>query len=207
MAPVATWAMVSRGGGLRGDHRLGLVVGAGGGGEQQRAVGDRRLDGVEQFDLVEDVVGAGGGAAGMDVRPAVARLDEAQPGQAEIAHGAGAHADVLAELRLDQHDDGAVDGRHAALVLSVPEPDIALHFLIQRLSILNHPVKVLTQGRDRFCLFLHIGRFIKQNDGLAWDLRRFSRGTEMRPPRIRRRRKIGLQLHNASAFAGCSAVL
>jgi hypothetical protein len=27
----------------------------------------------------------------------------------------------------------------------VPEPDISLHFLIQRLKILNHPLKVLIQ--------------------------------------------------------------
>ena len=47
------------------DHRLGLVMGPGGGGEQQRAVGDRLLDGVEQLDLVQNMVGAGGGAVGV----------------------------------------------------------------------------------------------------------------------------------------------
>jgi hypothetical protein len=93
--------------GLGGDHRLGLVMRPGGGGEQQRAIGDRLLDGVEQLDLVEDVIGAGGSPAGMDVRPAIARIDDAQPGQAEIAHGPRAHADVLAELRLDEDDNGA----------------------------------------------------------------------------------------------------
>src|ERR1700721_68519 len=50
-------------------------------------------------------VGAGGGAHRLDVGPAVARLDEAQARQAEIGHGARRRADVLAELRLDQHDD------------------------------------------------------------------------------------------------------
>ena len=58
------------------DHRLGLIVGARGGGEQQRAVGDRLLDGVEQLDRVQNMVGAGGGALRADVRPAVARIDD-----------------------------------------------------------------------------------------------------------------------------------
>ena len=62
-------------GGFRCHHRLGLIVGARGGGEQQRAVGHRLLDGVEQFDRIENMVGAGGGALGADVRPAVARID------------------------------------------------------------------------------------------------------------------------------------
>ena len=42
---------------------------------------------------------------GGDVRPAVARLDQAQPVQRKIAHGARGHADVLAELRLDEDHD------------------------------------------------------------------------------------------------------
>ncbi len=94
----------------RADHRLGLVVGACGGREHEAAIGDRRFDAVEQLGTVEHHVGARGGAAGMDVRPGVARPDEPQPGQAEIRHGARRGADVLAELRLDQHDDRSVDG-------------------------------------------------------------------------------------------------
>ena len=81
-------------------------MGAGGGGEQQRAIGDRLLDRVEQFDPVQNMVGAGGGTLGADVGPAVAGVDEAQPGQPEIAHRARRHADVLAELRLDQNHNG-----------------------------------------------------------------------------------------------------
>ena len=94
-------------GGFRRHHRLGLIVGAGGGGEQQRAVGDRLLDGVEQLDPIQNMIGAGGGALGADVGPAVARIDDAQPRQPEIAHRARGHADVLAELRLDQNHNGA----------------------------------------------------------------------------------------------------
>ncbi len=109
------------------DHRLGLIVGARGGREQQRAVGDRRLDGVEQLDLVEDVVGAAAARCARNIGPAVARLDDAQPRQPEIAHGARRHADVLAELRLDQNH-GRAAMLVAVLVLSV-RPDIALHFL------------------------------------------------------------------------------
>ena len=93
--------------GFRRDHGLGLVVGARGGGEQQRAVGDRLLDRVEQLDSFQDMVGAGGRALRVDVRPAVARIDDAQPRQREIAHRARGHADVLAELRLDQNHNGS----------------------------------------------------------------------------------------------------
>ena len=107
MPPPAIWAGHLPGGGLRRHHRLGLVVGAGGGSEQQRAVGDRLLDRVEQLDLIQDMVGAGSGTLRTDIRPAVARIDDAQPRQGEIAHRARGHADVLAELRLDQNDNGA----------------------------------------------------------------------------------------------------
>ena len=89
------------------DHRLGLIVGAGGGGEQQRAVGDRLLDRIEQLDVLEDVIGAGGGALRADVWPAVARIDDAQPGQREIAHRPRGHADIFAELRLDENNNGS----------------------------------------------------------------------------------------------------
>ena len=95
--------------GVRPDHRLGLVMGPGGGGEQQRQVGDRLLDRVEQFGLLQNMVGAGRGALGGDVRPAVAGLDDPEPRQRKIAHRARGHADVLAELRLDQDDDGAFE--------------------------------------------------------------------------------------------------
>ena len=91
------------GGGLLGaDHRLGLVVGAGRGGEQQRQVGDRLLDGIEQLRPLQNLVGAGRRPLRGDVRPAVARVDNSQARQREIAHGARGHADILAELRLDE---------------------------------------------------------------------------------------------------------
>ena len=77
-------------------------MGAGGGGEQQRQIGDRLLDGVEQFGAFQNLVGAGGGALRRDVRPAVARLDDSQTGKREIAHRARGHADIFAELRFDQ---------------------------------------------------------------------------------------------------------
>jgi hypothetical protein len=56
--------------------------------------------------MVQNMIGAGGGALGADVRPAVAGIDDAQPRQRKIAHRARGHADVLAELRLDQNDNG-----------------------------------------------------------------------------------------------------
>ena len=55
------------------------------------------------------MVGAGRGAPCMHVGPAVARVDDAQPREREIAHRPRRHADVLAELRLDQDHDGAGD--------------------------------------------------------------------------------------------------
>ena len=85
-------------------------MGARGGGEQQIEVGDRLADRVEQFDLFQNVVGAGGRALGGDVRPAVAGVDDAQAAQGKIAHGARSHANVFPELRLDQDHDGTVEG-------------------------------------------------------------------------------------------------
>ena len=40
------------------------------------------------------------------VRPAVAGRDEAELGEAEIGHGAGGEADILAKLRFDKNDRG-----------------------------------------------------------------------------------------------------
>ena len=57
-----------------------------------------------------------------------------KPRQRKIAHRARGHADVLAELRLDQDHNGAGEVE-PDLVLSVPEPDISLHFLIQLLKV------------------------------------------------------------------------
>jgi hypothetical protein len=87
------------------DHGLGLVVYASGGGEDQRAVGDSRLDAVEELRLFEDAVGARGHLAGLRVGPGLARPDQSKPPQPEIGHGARRRPDVLAELRLDQDHD------------------------------------------------------------------------------------------------------
>ena len=84
-------------------------MGARGRGEQQVEIGNRLLDRVEQLGAFENVVGAGRRALGGDIGPAVARVDDAQPIKREIAHGACGHADILAELRLDQDDRGAVE--------------------------------------------------------------------------------------------------
>ncbi len=109
--------------GLRPDHRLGLVVGTRGGGEQEVEVGDRLLHRIEQFDLFQNVVGAGGGALGGDVGPAIPGVDDAQGTQGKIAHGARGHADVFPELRLDQDHDGTVEGK--ALLASVSPRHLA----------------------------------------------------------------------------------
>ncbi len=91
----------------RRHYRLGLVMGAGRGGEQQRQVGDRLLDGVEQLGLLQNLVGAGRRPLRGDVRPAVARIDDPQTRQRKIAHRARGHADILAELRLDEDHNGS----------------------------------------------------------------------------------------------------
>ena len=88
-------------------NRLGLVMGPGGGGKQQREVGHRLLHGVEQFRLLQNLVGAGSCPLRRDVRPAVARIDDPQSGKREIAHRTRRHADILAELRLDKDHDGS----------------------------------------------------------------------------------------------------
>ena len=61
---------------LRGDHRLGLVMGARGRRQHERAVGDRRVQRVIELGLIENAIGAGGRAVRVDIGPAVARLDQ-----------------------------------------------------------------------------------------------------------------------------------
>ena len=57
---------------------------------------------------VDDMVGLARRGARLVVRPAVARIDQPEFRQAEIGHGARHHADILAELRLDEDDRRAV---------------------------------------------------------------------------------------------------
>ena len=64
--------------------------------------------GREDAGAVEHMIGAARGGARLLVRPALARIDEAEIDEAEIRHGARCRADILAELRLDQHDCRAV---------------------------------------------------------------------------------------------------
>ena len=93
----------------RPQQRLGLIVDARRGRQHEMAVGDRSLQRVVDLDAAQHFIGAGGGALGVDVRPAVARPHQPQPRQPEIRHGARRRADVLAELRLDQHHHRPVD--------------------------------------------------------------------------------------------------
>ena len=86
----------------RSDDRLGLVVGARGRGEDEAAIGDRGLQRVVKRGAVENAIGAGRHHPRLVVGPGLARLDQPQPRQSEIRHGAGRGADILAELRLDQ---------------------------------------------------------------------------------------------------------
>ena len=103
------------------DHRLGLVVRPRRGRQHQRAVGDRLLQRVVEHRLVEDAVGARRHLARLRIGPFLPRLDQPQPAQPEIRHGARRRADVLAHLRLDQ-DHHRPRLLHPSLVLSVPAP-------------------------------------------------------------------------------------
>ena len=111
VSPAAMRGATSAAACCRSDDGLGLVVGARGGGKDEAAVGDRGLQRVEKLGFVEDAVGAGRHHARLVVGPDLPRLDDPQPRQAEIRHGAGGRADILAELRLDQdhHRPGRLD--------------------------------------------------------------------------------------------------
>ena len=63
--------------------------------------------GLGVYDVVVDV-GSGRGGAGRGIGPSVARFDQTHFSKAEIEHGARRLADVLAQLRAHQHDDGFV---------------------------------------------------------------------------------------------------
>jgi len=101
---------------IGGDHRLGLVVGARRGRDDERAVGYRRIERFVELRVFQDAIGAGGGAPSLHVGPAVARLDQAQPAEAKISHHARGCTNIFAQLRLDQHDDRA---RHLYPVLGL----------------------------------------------------------------------------------------
>ena len=77
------------------------------------AVGDGGLDRVVQLRAFENDVGAARGRAGLGIGPAVARGNQPHLGQPEIEHGARRFADVLAELRPNEDDDGF--GGHKSL--------------------------------------------------------------------------------------------
>jgi hypothetical protein len=106
----------------RGENALHLAALAGGRCQDVVEVGDRLGRAIEQPGILQDMGGAGGrrGRTLLEAaaaRPAVARGNEAHLGEAEIRHGAGAHADILGELGLDQDDDGGrgLDGRAGAV--------------------------------------------------------------------------------------------
>ena len=160
LPPPVTCAAISLGGGLRPHHRLGLVVGARGRGKQQVEIGNRLLDGRKQLGALEDMVGTGRRALGGDVGPAVARVDDAQAIKREIAHGPRSHADILAELRLDQNDRRAVEIE--AGLGSVG----ARHRFRFKFKALNRPVEMLIQ-RARYHPRLPAAcEFLKLNMGL-----------------------------------------
>ena len=107
------------GGGARGAERLDHVAEPRAGGEDAVAVGERRGQVGEDGGGFEDAVGAGRHPPRALLRPAVARRDEPEMEQAAIRHGARGGADVLRELRPDQHDDRRLAGRRGEVGAAV----------------------------------------------------------------------------------------
>ena len=97
----------------RGEHRLHHVAHPRGRGEHVADISDRLFGGGERPCVVEHGFGSGRGGDRLPVGPVAARGDEAHVGQSEIEHRARGRADILAELRFDQHHCGrlAVGGR------------------------------------------------------------------------------------------------
>ena len=167
------------GGGIRRHHGFGLIVGARGGREQQRAVGDRLLDRVEQFDAVQDVVGARGRAlrrgcwasrrAGLTIRSRVsAKLPMARAAMPMFSPSCGSTRMTTGPAR-----------SMPVLVLSVPEPDMSLHFLIQRLKNLNQAPKKLIQDLRPAPVRLPVQRgFLKRNNGVSGSFYRVTTGIQ-----------------------------
>ena len=71
----------------------------------EHVVGDGVGHRVEELGLFEHDVGAARGRTCVGIGPAIARCDDAHFGEAEIEHGPGRLADILAELRADEDDD------------------------------------------------------------------------------------------------------
>ena len=90
----------------RRHDRLGDAALAGRGGEHQLQIAQRLGHIVVKPHRVEQVGSASRHMDGLLVRPAVARRDETQVGQAEILHRPRRRADILAQLGPGQDDGG-----------------------------------------------------------------------------------------------------
>jgi len=84
---------------------------AGSRGKDSLAIGNRLVDVVVDFCVFEDAVRIGGRGVSTVIGPAITRSDKSQIFEAAIEHGAGAHADIFAELGLDEDDNGLGRGR------------------------------------------------------------------------------------------------
>jgi len=89
---------------LGAEHRLGQLAPARGGGENIVAIGDRLGQRGEHSGGIKHPPGTGGERRGFRIGPAITRLDEAHPVEAEVQHRARRRADVLAHLGPHQHD-------------------------------------------------------------------------------------------------------
>ena len=74
-------------------------------GKHEIAIANRFLKCVVKHYAVQNSISARGHHARLFVRPALQRLHQPQPWQAEICHRSGSRTDVLTELRFDQNDN------------------------------------------------------------------------------------------------------
>ena len=85
-----------------------LAAFARGGGIDEVKIGDGFFQRVIELGRFKHEACSSGGGLGFLVHPVFARAHHAQFMQAEIRHSARGHADVFAELRLDQNDNRLV---------------------------------------------------------------------------------------------------
>src|SRR6478736_4064648 len=102
--------------------------------------------------MLQNMIGAGGGALGADVRPAVAGIDDAQTRQRKLPIARAAMPMFSPSCGSTRMTTGPAR-LTPDLVLSVPEPDISLHFLIQLLKSLNQVPTYLIQRLKRGSTF------------------------------------------------------
>ena len=112
-------------------HRLAQIALTGRRCAHPVQIGERGIERVVGRRIVDDVVRPRCCDPGLFVRPAVARIDEAQVVETEVGAGAGHHAYVVRQLRLDEDHRRCRAGRRNGAAANVrpadPVPQLAQH--------------------------------------------------------------------------------